>query len=1111
MFHTILGRSGYGKTEEIRRKIKETAAQGKKILLIVPEQFSFESERALYFSMGARSNPQVDVLSFTRLAHTVFREYGGSALNYVAEGGKAVLLSLALEDLKGELGIYKKSAASTGFIRRLSDTVSEFKRSGILPETLRAAVEGEGESGLARKARELALIYEAYNAFLGRGYADSDDDLSRACKLITEYNFFAGKTVFIDEFKGMTAAEMQIMRAVIAQADDVYTALCLDPDRDGEDLTGLFSGVKNFAARLDNIAKDSGAARASRTILTNPVRFKTPELAFLERNIFSSRADKTHGLEISSLCLINAKSLYDEMEYVFAEIKALLREKQGQGLCCRDIVIIGRNIDEYRNALERGAKLYNIPVFYGVPEPVYTKPLPCLVTALLSAAVRNYDCDEIFSALKTGLCPISPEESAALENYVYTWNIRGAMWESEFTQNPRGFVPDFTEEDALELALVNRVREYIISPIKKFREETASVSGLDFTIKLCGLLSELKIDENYQAFVESTQDVNLKDEYVRVWGMFCDVLDEMGKLIDKNILPLKKFALLFELMLEFLDMGEIPRNIDETLVGDASLIRTSSPKIAFVIGANEGLFPLIPKESGIFSDAERQKLKALGLDLPDTADDKIADERFIAYKALTCASEKLYISYPSVDLKGDTLYPSGILKEIDAMFESAVPHIIPGRSGLIQDENSAWLALARTFRSDSPRRAALVEYFGKKEGGEEKIRELSRAAFSGEYKIEDKALAKKLFGQNMVLSPTRVEKYYQCPFAYFTEFGLKIKKRRRAELSPVDSGNVIHYALQSLVQKHGGKGLGALSAEEIDAETAAVLESYILEYMGGVKDKNKRFKYLYSRLADTLKSLVKRLAAEFAQSEFEPVGFELKIARDGEIQPLELLLPGGSVRIEGKVDRADVMKKGGEKYIRVIDYKSGGRDFRLSDVYYGLNMQMLIYLFSLWRKGGDRYGGVIPAGALYMPALDSAVNTARNTEGEALETERLKKFRMNGIVIDDPDVIRGMEQKAKGIFINVVLDKYGKPSASSTVASLAQMGKLKSYIESLIIKLAAGLHSGEIAAFPGSDGKKTACDWCQYKSVCGHEEDNAFNQRLKIDKAEFFERLDELE
>lgn len=1108
MLHLVLGRSGYGKTTFIRQKIKEKTLLGERAILIVPEQFSFESERALYFELGAKSSLQVEVLSFSRLSHNIFREYGGIAKQYVSEGGKNILMHMALDQLAGELSLYNKETSGSGFIKSMTSAVSELKQYGISPEDLGNFSKDLHNSVLKNKTLELSKILSAYNAMLSTGYADSDDDLKQSLEILREHNFFDGTCVFIDEFKGFTSVEIDILERCICGAKEVWAAFCTSPNslETEHDKTSIFSGIDSMINTIKYKARENGITIASPIKLNEPYRYNNDSLIHIEKHLFSIE-NKEFNSHNPPIQIHNAKNYYSEIEYISSKIKSLVRD---HNLFYRDIAIIGRNITDYQTPLKTVMKRYDIPFFYSLNEGIITKPLVSFILSILKATVKNYDNDSIFYALKTGLTSLTTEQISVTENYIFTWNIKGKQWEEPFVQNPRGFVGEFTDDDMDELESVNLVREYVYGAIKTLKNRIMKCNGEEFVKAVYQCLEDLNITQRYAEIVKQTLDPNISESYVRIWDLVCGALEEMGHILKHSNLTMIKFTELLELMFNTLDMGDIPQTLDQVLVGDASLVRPNSPKVVFVIGANEGIFPMIPEPTGIFSDNERKKLIELGLNIADSVDKKIIDEQFIAYKTLTSASDKLYLSYPSSTLKGTPMNESNIVDQIKTLIPNVklISDDTVNTDFYAQNYTSSYHTLAKNFRKDIQTRSTLLNFFENFDEYKNGLMDLEKASETPIFKIENMDTSQKLFGKSMRLSPSKVEQYYKCRFAYFIENGLKLRKNVKAELNMLEIGSLIHHTLQHLLQKHGGKGILLLSELDIKQEVREILSEYIDVHMGGKKDKTKRFKYLYNRLSHTLIKLIKQLSAEFSQSQFEPVDFELKVGSEGEISPMYLMLPtGGNIRVEGIIDRVDIMTKAGQKYIRIVDYKTGSKEFRLSDVYYGINMQMLIYLFSAWQNGDKRYGDVKPAGILYMPAKTTPINSSRYTTEQELDQLSIKTFKMHGLVLDDPEIIKGMDSSAKGLFINVSLDKNGKPKTKDSIASLAELGKLKEYIQKLLVQMASELRTGNIDANPNIQGTFRSCDYCNYKNICGHEPTDNFFEMVNMDKKTFFENI----
>lgn len=1094
----ILGRAGTGKTTKVRKLIAEHTQKEKPCILLVPEQFSFESERALYFSLGAKQNQRVEVLSFTRLCHTLFHHYGIPRRGYIEEGGRQVLLSLAMTDISNELRLYQKSVGKTGFLEKVFAMMEEFKESGFKAEDLISAKEQLDEGSLQEKLQEFTLIYEAYNAVLSRGFSDPKDDMTIASELLREHPYFEGKTIFIDEFKGFTASEQLLMGEILKQADRFTISLCTDSLEDREEGMGLFSGVMKTGQRLLQVAKESGVKVEENILLTDPKRFRKESLKRIEQSLFTGKElpplESSEGVEV-----IYARDTYDEMRAVASEIRRLVREENYR---YRDIVVIGRNIKAYENVFSTVLPRYEIPYFYSERESAFHKALPAFLMAVEQAALRNFDTESIFRLLKTGILNVDMAQIGLLENYVYTWNIQGAHWQEPFSMNPRGFVEEWTELDQEMLSLINEVREIAVAPVNQFREYPYSMTGLQYAKGLYDILIESGADKR-TVLAALSED---QEEPKRIWSVMMETLEAFGHLLENTELSKTRLAELFDLILASIDLGHIPQTVDQVLIGDAFLVRPNEPKAVFIIGCNEGVFPALPEDPALFTSAEREKLRDCGLELENTLEEQIVDEQFVAYKAVSAASEKLYLFCPLSNVKGEPLQPAAFLDTLENLFLHLKKRETGEQSSLQWIENLGSLkSTYALLRQEEALLGSSIEVvLEETEEGLQFLHRLSQSKKQKKYQIHSRELATKLFGEKMHLSPSRVEQYYTCPFSYFLTYGLKLSKPKRAEWSPLVVGSFIHYALQWFLQKYGGEGLLALTEEQIRADVRALLEEYMAQRLGGEEGKTSRFKYLLTRLTTTLTELIARLQAEFRQSEFVPSDFELKVGFDSEVKPVEVdLINGGKVYVEGIIDRVDIMKKGQQSYVRVVDYKTGAKTFKLSDVYYGMNLQMLLYLFAIWEGGQGKYEDVLPAGVLYMPAKAEAVEVDRHVEEDQfLKEKAYKTYQMNGLILNSPEVIYGMEKETEGVFIPVKKGKTGEIAASDALASLAELGKVKQYMETLIGRMAEELQKGSVEALPDQDSTHVACEWCAYQSVCGREDGDPARIRESMKKDE---------
>lgn len=1107
MLHFILGRSGSGKTTRIRSQLKELAEAGKdNLVLIVPEQASFENERAMLHLLGAKNARRVFVTSFSRLADTVLHRFGGFAGKRLDDGGRSIFMSLALEQVRDRLQMFRKNAESTELVGLMLQISAEFKMCGVSSEDLLKAADGLAGGTLSLKMRETALILSAYDALVSQSYIDPLDDLTKLKNTLEEHPFFEGAAVAVDSFQSFTVQQYAILKLILRQAEDVTFALCTDSLDDPEHGCGLFSLVRRTAHRLERLARDNGLKVAAPVILKEAKRFQSPDLAALEENAYRP-SPAVYAGPCPNVRVYEAQNAYDEAAFVCASIRQLVMSADYR---YGDITIIARSTETYRGVLDEALEKWEIPYFMDRPEELDSEPLMRLILSAFRVACGGFRSDDLFLYLKTGLAGLSPQQISELENYVFVWNLDGAKWKEEWTAHPEGFAGEMGRADAELLARVNDSRRRSVGPLQKFAEATADATGEEMALAAYRLLEEIKAAENLRAFTKRlSQESNpaLAERELRTWDILMEILNQAAIVIGKSKLSRSRFAELLRLVIRSERISSIPQGLDEVTVGGADRIRPGQPKAVFLIGAVQGEFPLAPGGTCVFTDNERKELIRLGLPLNDTAEGVAVQERFLAYTAMSAASRRLTVSYPVSDGAGKAKAPSSlvgqtltILKCLQIQREELLdPAFFAGAA------KPALELAARTWNANDPFSASLKELL-RRRGASGRLADLERAAKREPAAFADPARAMALFGRDMRVSATQIERFYLCRFQYFCRYGLNVRERREAQLDALEYGSTMHFLLQKMFQEVGSAAILTMNNAELMKKIRGYLAQYAEQKFGGLTDKTPRFVWLISRLADSARVVILHIARELSQSGFIPADFELDIG--ASVGPLVIPLPeGGEVRIDGKIDRVDLMERGGARWVRVVDYKTGAKEFRLSDLIYGMNMQMLIYLAALCENGGARYGKLSPAGVLYMPANRPSVPEGRTVLPENLEKDTFKKLRMDGLVVDDRQVITGMEREANGAYIPVSL-KDGKTAGGDHAVSPQEMERVLRYIRELTAAMARELQAGSVAAVPLT-GSYDACAWCPYGPVCGHERDDPAREMGKQDRETVLRQMSE--
>ncbi len=1091
-----------GTNEEARRKLLfEDMAKVSDGFLFVPDQFSFETEKLLQQNLGAVGAQKIENSGFKRICESIFRTFGGVAGEYTDKTAKLLLMGAALSSCKENLTYYKKNIHSAAFIEKLVSAQDELKNAGIEPKELLFLEERGG--ALWEKAKDLSAVFELYDAMLEKSYIDPLTDIKRACEILEEENFFCEKSVFIDNFTGFTGSEYKMLRKILQQSPLVEVSLCCDSIYDTTGGTGLFSKTQRTAGRLERLAKELGVAVEKPVFAESEDENRPGAIVDLEENFLQNSAPGRENL--GEVRLITATDPYDEAAYVAITARELAEK---QGYRWRDMAIITRDLTPYEHALPAAFKRAGVPLYMDKTKELACHPLSAFISEALAAVNQNFPAQEVLRLLKTGILPFGEEEIAEFENYCFVWNIRGALFTQPFTGSPQGF-RELTEKDGEALLRLNALREQVIEPLAKLKSRIKNPSGGEFADAFYEFLTECKVTEGLLRLYEelcAAGENSAAEDLDALWSCTVAALDKFSAALGGVHLEKDEMSRLFELVINSAEIGVIPHSLDCVSAGTADRMRPSDIKAVFVMGLRDGVFPAPPANSSLFTENERRAMAEMGLDLGEGENDAALSERMYAYTAFTSASQKVFASWPRFDLASEEQNPSVLISRLrEAVGVLPEEDTSEARSDFwLCKESFAFEHLASISQKSTPESEALKKYFGEKPLWESRAQKLGTVVKAEEFLVEKAENAEKLFGKDMRFSPTKLDTYGRCPFSYFIKSGLVLKERQKAELSPLSSGTLIHYALQILIPKFGGKGLSTLSEEELRNEVDGVLKDYLDTVMDSEKGKTARFMYLYKRTAGFLVKLLRRLGEEFCHSEFEPYSFEEKLG-GREIGFYTLLTPDGrEITVEGTVDRIDVLSRDGEKYVRVVDYKTGSKDFALCDVYYGINIQMLVYLFSVWKEGRGNLAGSIPSGVLYMPAKNSVLKNDRSATAEDLKDAQTKKFKMNGLLLDDEAVLNAMEPGLEGLYIPA---KRGKNGISGDLATLAQFGEIKEHIDNLLCDMANELACGKIGALPYKKGAETPCGFCPYKGICRRSENAPFDEHESFKNDEFFNKV----
>lgn len=1077
MLKFIFGLPSSGKTTEILNIIKEKHKNGKQIVLIVPEQFSFQTERAILNLLGEDNALKVEVLSFTRLYDKISDNIGGKCGNVLSDGDKIIFMNRTLSSIESELKVWSKYSHSLNFSKTVLDTIGEFKVNAITAEEIRAAAEKTDRISLKNKLYDLALIYECFDAQLGEKFIDPVDMLTKVYRDLETIKYFENKTVFFDSFKAFTGQQFKIIDRILRQADDIYIAINNDTKNPRE--FDVFSNLRK------NILKIEAIARKNRVSVSEPIvlaesKFSNSNLSYLERLMAGNKV--TYDLS-DSITVCECETAFDEVEFAARNIRRLVREK---GYRFKDFVIIARDTERYQTAIEYVCHKNDIACFFDKRVGLNALPFTFAVDAAISAL--DFSTENILRFHKCGFSVLNTDDISLLENYAYLWNINGKSWLDEWTMDPRGFgIDEMTEAEYTLLNEINRLRICAIEPIISFKN-TFTGNAKQRASAIVTLLENSNAKNRLISLCERFDEIGSDispDVLKQGYGRFMSVLDSLANAFGEKTLNKNEFYEALTIALSIETVGAVPQFLDEISFGSADRIQPARPKIAFILGANQGIFPKNTSNGGLFPLNDRKKLIELDIDISDNAITAAIDEDYLVYSNLCCASDNVFITYATKNTKGEELLPSPF---VTAICENLNPQkcIEPDRelnNVLPETQAAVFSELCRRF-SDNEAVLTLSNALNDKEHYEKIL-----SAVNKDLNSITPENSKKLFGNRINLSATKIDTVNRCRFSYFCKYGLRTEKLQAAEFNVLQRGNIAHHVLERIITDYK-ENIAKLSNIELDKLTDDYIEEYLRLVKGFEYIRDEHFEFLISRISRSLKEVVRHIAADFRQNKFKPVACEFKIGFNDGIK-LEFPYDNGIININGSIDRVDEWNG----YIRIVDYKTGTKSFKLPDVLYGLNMQMLIYLYALIRSQGKSDSDA--AAILYMPAR-------RDVKAEGLT--------MNGLIKADEELNRAMEKENLGEFVPPLIFKKDGTVSSRSNSYIEENGftEIFDHIEKIMRKTGNLISSGDIAISPIDGRESPACKYCDYKAICNITDDKIF-EVPNLKNNEVFEKMKEAE
>ena len=1107
MLKLILGTAGSGKTSLITNEIRKSVSAGSGgIFMIVPEQYSHEAERELCSVCGDKLSLHAEVLSFSRLAVRVSQETGTGGRIPLDNGGRLLCISLALSQISSRLSLYSSAKNKSEIQTSLLQTVSELKAAHISSDDLLKAAENAG-TGLSEKLRDLSICLEAYDAVLAQGHADPTDRLLHLAETIGQSSIGTNGHIYIDGFTDFTGAELLVIKELLKKKSDITVCLTCN---------GLFDDSEHFeqsriaANTLLRFAKEQNVE--AEIIKPENTPTKAAPLIFLEEKLYSYTTEVQENVG-NCIEIVKAGSLRSECEMAAAKCLEFVREGNSR---FRDIAIAVRGFESYSAALEESFRFYGVPLFMARRGNILQKPIAALIACAFEIIQGGWDSDDVFSYIKTGLTGVSLMDLDLIENFVTMWNIRGSMWtrEKPWGLHPDGFGSEQNEESAAKLAKINFIRHMLANPLITLYENGKKAQSAAQQAKaLSAFLLAINLPETLEKKASALANADrelLAAEYAQLWEIVLNSLEQTAAILGSTPMTQEQFSKLFLQTLSQYDVSAIPLSLDSVSAGDMDRMRRRNIKHLILLGASDDKLPQIGTGGGLLSCEERDELSELGISLGGGTDE-LSRELSLIYNCVTLPSETLSLSYCAFDSSGAQTRPSFLITRAKLLFGLEEKPLSLSKTRLSAVEPAFLLAVGALNGNDNNAFLAL-SYFSQTEEGKQKLHNLKQKAELRRGHLSNDSV-KVLYGEKLSLSPSRTDAYTACRYSYFLRYGLKLNERESAGFEAPELGTFMHYILENVAGEISkGVGFKNVTLEEINTLVDKYTDLYVSDKLGSFEDKSPRFIYLFERLRPSVRRVVADMVRELSKSDFAPLDFELGLGAGGELPPVRLSDGKNELLINGIADRVDGYIHEGKLYLRIIDYKTGRKSFSLSDVWYGMGMQMLLYLFALEEYGTSRYGAeVVPAGVLYIPARDTIISANGNLTDEELDKEKAKTRKRSGLILNNTEIIAAMENSESPEYIPVSFKKDGSLSSDS-LADCEQFKNLHKHVDGRLLEISNNLSGGKIEASPYYRGEAdNACLYCPYVSVCRFDEARDSRRYLaKLKPCEFWERLEDL-
>ena len=1087
----IFGNSGSGKSHWLYQSIIEDSIKHpeKNYLVLVPEQFTMQTQKDLCLMHPRGGIMNIDVLSFGRLAHRVFEEVGRDSLPVLDDEGKNLVLRKIAGNFEDELTVLKGNLKKQGYISEVKSVISEFTQYGVDLERIDGFMEGlDQNSYLYYKLKDIRRLYEGFEDYLSEKYITKEEMLDVLSDVVPQSEILKDSVVAMDGFTGFTPVQDRLLGELLRVCGRVMITVEMDEREDPfvyRHPYQLFALSKQMVTSLVKIARETGAEVEEPVCLYGkpPYRFReNPEMAFLESELFrysgkKFRADEDGEEESAerAVTLHEAGNPRGEAQYAAEAIRCLVREK---GYRYRDIAVIAADMNVYADALEKACAAFGIPVFMDHKKSILLNSFVEYVRSLLAMAEQNFTYESVFRHLRTGLCGFTDEEIDRMENYCLALGIKGyKKWQQAWVRRTAWVGEEELQElNHLRVQFVEKTSS--LMAILKQRRKTVR----DVTLAVYGYIAGERLQEQLAAMEQKFQaegELALAKEYAQVYRIVLELFDKFVELLGDEKISLKEYCELLDAGLEEAKVGVIPPSMDQVVIGDVERTRIKNIRALFFAGANDVLLPGNTAAGGLLSERDREQFHREEISLSPGPKEKIYIQKFYLYMNLTKPSERLSISWSKVSAEGKTMRPAYLVQDIRRLFPELRP-VDEEKRGLTEREVTRKTGMRRVAEGLRDRQRGLDDqwkelytWFAADEKSAEDLSHTLRAAFlRREYPVLGRERAEELYPDRSRVSVTRLEQFASCAYAHFLSYGLRLSDREEYGFEALDLGNIAHQSLERFSRKADREKLSwtEMSPEKREELISESVEESVIDYGNTVLFSSARNEYMIGRIKRLISRSVWALTRQLEKGDFVPSGYELKFG-------------------SGKIDRIDTCEDDGCVYVKVTDYKTGMKSFDITALYHGLQMQLPVYLNAAVEVEERKHPGreIIPAGIFYYRIQDPVV--PEQDSAEAVEQSILKELKLDGLINGDEAVVSHLERDLSGasVLFPMGRNKDGSLSKSSRALPRETFEAVLRYTREKERALKDEMYAGEIGAAPYELGGDTGCDYCAYRDICGFD------------------------